>query len=172
MAFAYGVTPQSQVRLRCTGHTGRVATIGLNNDATLSSPRLVDNLLAAGIVSALTICLQQALSWPCNAGTLFREGDILLMRSGWTIAYMKLTNEEKITFSEAVPTVLVGVQTSIKIAKWLWDTGFSASGGDSLGCELWPALLGEGEVCGQGSLRLHEVMPNGWGMPIGKSCPP
>ncbi|KAH4089129.1 hypothetical protein HBH70_026490 [Parastagonospora nodorum] len=95
-----------------------------------------------------------------------RIGDILFVRSGWTVGYTALTEDEKVRYSYAEPTVLVGLETSVKTAKWLWDGSFSACGGDSPGWEKWPALPGEGEVGGIGKYRLHEVLLNGWGMPI------
>lgn len=99
----------------------------------------------------------------------FRLGDILLVRGGWTARYNQLSEQEKIAHSQEEPTRHVGVETSIKTARWLWDTGFSACAGDAPGWERWPALPGEGEVRGVGTLRLHEIMLNGWGMPIGKT---
>ena len=100
-------------------------------------------------------------------GTKLQDGDILLVRSGWTVGYSKLSDEERLAFADVMPTALVGVETSVKTARFLWENRFSACGGDAPGWERWPALPGDGEVGGVGKLRLHEIMLNGWGMPIG-----
>lgn len=102
-------------------------------------------------------------------GVQFESGDILLVRTGWTLGYRGLDHDGKIKFSHAEPTILTGVETSIATARWLWSNEFSACGGDAPGWEKWPALPGAGEVGGIGHYRLHEIMLNGWGMPIGKS---
>ena len=98
------------------------------------------------------------------------SGDILLVRVGWSRTYMHLSHDDKIAFSNNEPTRLVGVASSIKTLRWLWDHEVSACGSDAPGWERWPALGGDGEINGIGKLRLHEVMLNGWGLPIGKTC--
>ena len=101
-------------------------------------------------------------------GVVFRQGDVLIVRTGWTQGYRGMTTEQQIAYSHAEPTVLVGVATSVKTLRWMWQNGFSACCADTPGWERWPALEGDGEVGGIGKLRLHEVLLNGWGMPIGE----
>lgn len=96
-------------------------------------------------------------------GVQWKAGDILCVRVGWTAGYMALNEEEKVKFSHREPTVLVGIATSVKTLRWLWDRGFSACASDAPGWERWPALPGNGEEGGIGTYRLHEVMLNGWG---------
>jgi hypothetical protein len=96
-----------------------------------------------------------------------RRGDILIVRSGWKVGFDAMTEEAKVAWSDATPTRLVGVRTSVDTIRWLWDTGFSACAGDAPGWERWPAAPAPGEVGGVETLRLHEIMLNGWGMPIG-----
>ena len=98
-----------------------------------------------------------------------KKGDILLVRSGFKVGYAALSEKEKLAWSVADPTVWVGVETSIKTARWIWETGFSACGGDAPGFERIPNLVGQGEPGGLEKLCLHEVMLSGWGMPIGES---
>lgn len=114
------------------------------------------------------ITVKELQACAADQGVEFREGDILILRNGWTVGYSALSSDEKVAFSQREPTNHVGVHTGIDMARWLWDTGFSACAGDSPGWERWPAWPGEGEVGGLGKLRLHEVMLNGWGMPIGE----
>lgn len=96
-----------------------------------------------------------------------REGDILLVRSGFTKGYSELSDEEKISWSHKTPTDWIGIETSIKTARWLWDSGFAACGGDQPGWESFP-IWQTPEKDGLEDLALHEVMLSGWGMPIGK----
>ena len=101
-----------------------------------------------------------------------KRGDIFIVRSGFKIGFDAMNDEERIAWSDANPTNLVGVKTCVETVRWLWDKGFSACAGDAPGWERWPALPAPGEVGGVEMLRLHEIMLNGWGMPIGKSFPP
>lgn len=101
-------------------------------------------------------------------GVQLKQGDILLIRAGWKVGYSTLTYDEKIAFSNSNPTVLVGLATSVKTLRWLWKHAFSACASDAPGLERWPTLPGEGEIGGIGRLRLHEVLLNGWGLPLGK----
>jgi len=97
-----------------------------------------------------------------------KQGDILLLRAGWKIGFDALSDEAQLAFSDATPTQHVGVKTSVDTIRWLWNKGFSACAGDTPGWERWPALDLPGEVGGVETLRLHEIMLNGWGMPIGE----
>tara|TARA_R110002003_G_scaffold1993_5_gene23823 strand:+ start:1702 stop:2106 length:405 start_codon:yes stop_codon:yes gene_type:complete len=100
-------------------------------------------------------------------GVELKQGDILLVRSGFTKGYMSLTTNEKISWSDKTPTDWIGVETSIRTARWLWDTGFSACAGDQPGWESFP-IWQSNEKDGLEELSLHEVMLSGWGMPIGR----
>lgn len=97
-----------------------------------------------------------------------KEGDILLVRSGFTKGYSQLSDEEKIAWSHKSPTDWIGLETSIKTARWLWDRGFAACAGDQPGWESFP-IWQKPDEGGLEDLALHEVMLSGWGMPIGNS---
>lgn len=97
-----------------------------------------------------------------------KAGDILFVRSGFTVGYAGLSEEEKIAWASN-PTVWVGVETSVKTARWLWDSGISACAGDAPGWESFPIWCGRSDLGGEEDLSLHEVMLSGWGMPIGRS---
>lgn len=56
----------------------------------------------------------------------------------------------------------VGVEASRDMAKWLWNSQFSACAGDSPSFEAIPK-----QSRGIQDLFLHEIMLGGWGMPIG-----
>ena len=97
-----------------------------------------------------------------------KQGDILLVRSGFTKGYSQMTDDEKIAWSFKTPTDWIGLETSIDTARWLWNTGFAACAGDQPGWESFP-IWQKPEAGGLEDLALHEVMLSGWGMPIGKA---
>lgn len=84
------------------------------------------------------------------------------------MGYQALSYEEKLAWSVADPTKWVGVETSIATARWLWESGFSACGGDAPGFEKVPQFSANGDPGGLEKLCLHEVMLAGWGLPIGE----
>ncbi|KAK4934478.1 hypothetical protein LTR10_024269 [Elasticomyces elasticus] len=99
-------------------------------------------------------------------GTEVRYGDILLIRSGFWVGYNLLSMEEKVAWSDEHPAVWVGVETSKKMAQWIWDSGISACAGDAVGWEKVPADTSA--EAGLDGMILHELMLGGWGMPIGE----
>ncbi|KAF1987883.1 hypothetical protein K402DRAFT_329700 [Aulographum hederae CBS 113979] len=90
-------------------------------------------------------------------GTEFREGDLLVVRSGWIRRYEGAGEEER---GEALRrNEHVGVEGTREVLEWLWDGRFSAVAGDSIGFECWP---------GTEPWRLHDNLLSLWGMPIGE----
>lgn len=59
--------------------------------------------------------------------------------------------------------VFIGLESSMKSAKWLWNHHFAAVAGDTLGFEVSPPPLGV-----EGSTPLHEWLLAHWGCPIGE----
>lgn len=95
-----------------------------------------------------------------SQGTTFQEGDILFIRSGWTRAYDKLSDQEcKALADYAVPPAH-GIESSETTLRWLWDNSFAAVAGDHPSMEAWP--------CQNTDYFLHEWLLAGWGMPIGE----
>ena len=101
----------------------------------------------------------------------FKHGDILLIRLGWKGRYMALDQQSRDAMPLQVPHKAAGVEASVDMARWLWDTGFSACAGDTAAFEVFPTSDPSGKG-GLGGLILHEIMLGGWGMPIGKSHSP
>ncbi|KAL1887979.1 hypothetical protein Sste5346_009861 [Sporothrix stenoceras] len=91
----------------------------------------------------------------------FREGDILLVRSGWIEEYRKLSPNEQVALAERPDRSFVGVEASRAMLEWHWDNGFAAVAGDTNAYEAWPPRRDWGVSC-------HEVFLSGWGMPIGE----
>ncbi|KIW78584.1 hypothetical protein Z517_08422 [Fonsecaea pedrosoi CBS 271.37] len=98
-----------------------------------------------------------------SQGVTFKKGDILLIRTGFHAGYETLSAEEKISWSHQHPTSHVGVETSRSMAKWLWDSQFSACTSDAPAFEAIPK-----RSTGIDDLFLHEILLSGWGMPIGE----
>lgn len=111
--------------------------------------------------STHAIPLRELLEVAAEQNVTFEKGDILIVRSGWTEEYMKLTEKEKIELAARPVRSFVGVDGSQEMIKWHWDNAFAAVAGDTNAYESWPPTRESGVSC-------HEVFLNGWGMPIGE----
>ncbi|EFY91156.1 hypothetical protein MAC_02827 [Metarhizium acridum CQMa 102] len=93
-------------------------------------------------------------------GTSFQQGDILLIRTGWTRGYQKLSAGEKAAVAATHHPPSIGIESSEETLRWLWDNGFVAVAGDHPAMEAWP--------CQNLDFQLHQWLLAGWGMPIGE----
>ena len=75
-------------------------------------------------------------------GTIFKQGDILLVRSGYTEDLTGRTTEEQ--NKKLGTTRSVGVEGTIEAAEWFWNRHFSAVAGDAVGFESMPPKLPSG----------------------------
>ncbi|KAK6085131.1 major facilitator superfamily transporter [Seiridium cupressi] len=109
----------------------------------------------------------------------FRDGDILFIRSGFTATYEKLDSSEQRAVAERPQPDFVGVEASLEVLKWIWESGFAAVAGDAPSFERAPiagphtavgkAWKGESwEEEMQGGGLLHQWLLGGWGLPIGE----
>jgi hypothetical protein len=57
-----------------------------------------------------------------------REGDLLLLRTGFTSSYLSLSSEARKALGEKTPTFL-GVESSREVVQWIWESGFAAVAG-------------------------------------------
>lgn len=62
-----------------------------------------------------------------EAGVQPRDGDLLLLRTGFTRDYYKLSAEEQKALRDRTPDYL-GVRSDRKSLQWLWESGFAAVG--------------------------------------------
>ncbi|KAK5656123.1 hypothetical protein OQA88_4883 [Cercophora sp. LCS_1] len=85
-------------------------------------------------------------------------GDILLIRSGWMVAYAAKSEDELAVLQSELPHKLVGLEQSEEMLCWIWEN-FSAVAGDQPSLECWPT---------QKNWSLHEILLAGWGCPIGE----
>lgn len=82
-------------------------------------------------------------------GVKFRQGDILLVRTGWTTRYYHSTPEERQAGATG-KTGYVGLEQGDPMLEWLWDQHFAAVASDAPALERWP--------CPLGMTHLHETL--------------
>lgn len=111
------------------------------------------NAFSTGSISTSTL-LQIAQ----DQNTQIHFGDILLIRTGYFLAYHALTRSEIQILRCKQPPTFTGVEQSSSMMEFLWSN-FSACAADHPSWEAWPT---------QKEYSLHEVMLAGWGMPIGE----
>jgi kynurenine formamidase len=122
-----------------------------------------------------TIAVEQAVE--------FRQGDIFIIRSGYTKAVGELNakqQEEAMSAHRAC-----GVEGTEDSARWFWNKHFSAVAGDAISFEVYPSTLkdgNEGTVADLGGLLLlrtrgkfinavavlHQYFLSLFGLPIGE----
>jgi len=120
-----------------------------------------------GLLENHEISLAELKACAAHQGTVFQPADILIVRSGWTKAYLELDQRGRKDWAVRTPPRLGGVATTKEVAEWLWATGFAAVAGDSVAFESLP-FKPDGEPGGLERISLHEILLGGWGMPIGK----
>ncbi|KAI1379085.1 hypothetical protein F4677DRAFT_465320 [Hypoxylon crocopeplum] len=107
-----------------------------------------------------TIKLQDILDIVQESNITFEKGDILLVRSGMTKEWdHKMDDAAKKAYSALNVPKHAGVEATMEMVKWIWDTGFAAVAGDAISFEVYPPL---------GDMMLHDYLLAGWGMPIGE----
>lgn len=108
------------------------------------------------------IPLSQLLEVAGEEDVDFRQGDVLIVKTGWTIAYRALSQEEKLALPYREPRAACGLEASEEALKWHWNNGFVAVASDTVAYEAMPFSRPAG-AC------MHEVFLSGWGMMIGES---
>jgi hypothetical protein len=99
-------------------------------------------------------------------GVTFKQGDIIIVRSGFTEALGEMNAEQQ---SEALGTHLaVGVEGTEKSAKWFWNKHFAGAAGDMIAFETVPPLLPDGNYGQVKDLVLHQMFLSLFGLPIGE----
>ncbi len=74
-------------------------------------------------------------------GVALRDGDVLLIRIGWTKFYLSASEEIKAKLAKE--TVVPGIEASKRTARWLWDNHLAAVASDSPALEALPKPAGE-----------------------------
>lgn len=86
-----------------------------------------------------TIPLSQVLTVAREQGVTFRQGDVLLIRTGWTAAYHRLSEEGKESLGGRDDRASIGVESTEESIRWHWDNGFAAVASDTVAYEVWPS---------------------------------
>lgn len=71
-------------------------------------------------------------------GLEFKQGDILLVRSGLTKWFNEASSEERDAYFTNPQKSAVGVASTPETISWVWDHHFSAVAGDALAWEHVP----------------------------------
>ncbi|KIW65320.1 hypothetical protein PV04_07590 [Phialophora macrospora] len=100
--------------------------------------------------------LEAVAAWQ---GTEFRQGDILLIRSGFVKWYKEASSEER-RKGTADGSTWAGVEGTKESVEWIWNRHFAAVGGDANVFEAWPAK--------DERWRLHDNLIALFGMPVGE----
>jgi hypothetical protein len=113
-----------------------------------------------------------------DTGVETRDGDLLLLRTGFTRDYLTLPQSDQEAMATKPPAFL-GVESSKAVAQFIWDNGFVAVAGDAPSFEMapiagahnapggiWKGEEWEGEM--QGGGLLHQFLLAGWGVMIGE----
>lgn len=93
-------------------------------------------------------------------GISFRQGDILLVRSGFTKWYNGSNDEERKSWLTNPQKACVGVDASREAIEWVWNNHFAAVAGDALAWEAVPYP--------SNSPSFHQFLLALWGTPIGE----
>lgn len=64
-----------------------------------------------------------------ETGIETREGDLLLLRTGFTRDYEALGDEERKAMVYQTPPTFLGVESSKDVLRWIWESGFVAVAG-------------------------------------------
>jgi kynurenine formamidase len=94
--------------------------------------------------------------------TELREGDFLVLRTGWMEWYRALPKDVRAEMRGAVGAGLAcpGLESSVNTAEFLWDTGIVAVAADNIACEALPVDRAKG--------FLHRRMIPLLGMAVGE----
>ncbi|KAF2828531.1 putative cyclase [Ophiobolus disseminans] len=93
-----------------------------------------------------------------DSNITFQPGDIILLRTGFTVAFASASLSAKKSIFTKSPFQYPGVESSLEVLAFLWDSQFAAVAGDCPGFEAWPPS----------EEAMHPVFLSGFGMPIGE----
>ncbi|PTD06392.1 hypothetical protein FCULG_00011873 [Fusarium culmorum] len=101
-----------------------------------------------------------------DQGVSFRQGDVLIIRTGFTEALSTMNGQRQSEALSAYRTI--GVDGSKESAKWFWNRHFAAVAGDAIAFEAMPPLTDDGSEGPVSGLVLHQYFLSLFGMPIGE----
>lgn len=101
--------------------------------------------------------IAETLKWQ---GTTLRQGDILMIRSGY-VRWHNEAGEAERKSGTRENSDAIGLQANEKTIRWLYDHHLAGLVGDTVAFEAWPPKFEEGWC-------LHEWLLVHWGTPIGE----
>ncbi|KAL4906219.1 hypothetical protein BDW74DRAFT_177238 [Aspergillus multicolor] len=111
-----------------------------------------------------TAALEAVAEWE---GVLLKQGDILIIRSGFTKGLQDAETPEKQAECMASHRT-VGVAGDEETAKWFWNKHFAAVAGDAIAFECLPPIKEDGSEGAIGDLVLHQYFLGLFGLNIGE----
>jgi hypothetical protein len=72
------------------------------------------------------------------SGVEFREGDVIVLRTGFVSWYSGLSSAERERISSRVDLRACGLEHTEEMARYLWNTHAAAVAGDAPSLEVWP----------------------------------
>lgn len=117
--------------------------------------------------------LETVLAIAAERAIDFRPGDIIFLRTGFTRAWEAATAGDKTAMMAKKPFEYVGVESTLAVVQFLWDSCIAAIAGDCPGFEAWPpagAVVDGGGAGRDGVMEkgMHQTLISGIGMPIGE----
>ncbi|OAL49389.1 putative cyclase [Pyrenochaeta sp. DS3sAY3a] len=88
----------------------------------------------------------------------FQPGDIILLRTGFTAAFETSDLAAKKAIMSKSPFQYPGMESTLEVLAFLWDSQIAAVAGDCPGFEAWPPT----------EQAMHQILLSGFGMPIGE----
>ncbi|KZW02782.1 hypothetical protein EXIGLDRAFT_636798 [Exidia glandulosa HHB12029] len=101
-----------------------------------------------------------------HQGVEFKQGDILIVRTGYTEALTGKTAEEQLAY--LMSRTVSGVEPSEEVAKWVWNKHFAAVASDNVSFETIPLTIPDGSQWQVKDLVLHPWFLSMFGLHIGE----
>ncbi|OAG37617.1 hypothetical protein AYO21_08225 [Fonsecaea monophora] len=138
---------------------GGIVGRGILLDYPLWRQETGQSLANAGSSHAITVAeLDQVAK---HFGVEIRQGDILLLRTGYSKWYKSCSAEERTRVIKG--EAFIGVEESMASARWLWNKHLAAVATDAPGFEVCPVPWGD-----ESKVVLHEWILVHFGMPLGE----
>ncbi|KAF2108620.1 putative cyclase-domain-containing protein [Lophiotrema nucula] len=158
-------------------HSGGITTRGV----ILDYPRYLarKGQSAVDALSASSISADTLKDMLKETGVEPRDGDLLLLRTGFTAAYTALSTQARKDLAARPTAQFLGVESSKATLAWIWESGFCAVAGDAPSFEMSPLVGKHNEPGGiwkgeaweeemQGGGLVHQWCLGGWGVMIGE----
>ncbi len=101
-------------------------------------------------------------------GTTLREGDVLLIRTGWISWYLEQPASVREHISDRSRMTAVGLRGSERTAEVLWNLHIAAIGMDNPAIEVWPPPSAEHPQDDRSRMFIHFLLLPMLGLPLGE----